>query len=186
MTKIIEKKVRKSPILVSRFYKDWDTQGKKKMIKMSIKKLKKIGDPESLLCRAVLINNTLESVKSKKYPVPSDQTLERSQYNEDEERILNKVILPCYVSPGLSFHDNKGSVSSGYNTTITLPEPITPLSDDEESDPPLVNLKQDKTSEKQDESSRSLQADEYHRALFNSYLSLCSTEKYDCNSVMAA
>ena len=112
MTKVIEKKVRRSPILVSRFYKDWDTLGKKKMIKMSIKKLKKIGDPESLLCRAVLINNTLESVKRKKYSVPQ-QTLERSQYNEDEERILNKVILPCYVSPGLSFHDNKGSVSSG-------------------------------------------------------------------------
>ena len=184
MTKVIEKKVRRSPILVSRFYKDWDTLGKKKMIKMSIKKLKKIGDPESLLCRAVLINNTLESVKRKKYSVPQ-QSLERSQYNEDEERILNKVILPCYVSPGLSFHDNKGSVSSGCNT-ITLPPPITPLTDHEESELPLVSFQQDKTEEKPDHGSSSFQAEEYHRAIFNSYLSLCSTEKYDCNSVMAA
>ena len=36
MTKILEKKVRNSPILVSRLYRNWDTSyGKKKMIKMS-------------------------------------------------------------------------------------------------------------------------------------------------------
>ena len=126
----------------------------------------------------------MESVKRKKYSVPQ-QTLERSQYNEDEERILNKVILPCYVSPGLSFHDNKGSVSSGCNS-ITLPPPITPLTDDEESELPLVSFQQDKTEEKPEHGSSSFQAEEYHRAIFNSYLSLCSTEKYDCNSVMAA
>merc|ERR1739849_71951 len=99
---------------------------------MSVKKLKKIGDPETFLCRAVLINNTLESVKSKTYhgesrrsvPVVPGPPLERSHYNEDEQRILNKVLLPSYLSPGLSFHDNKDSVSRGY-TTITLPEPIT-------------------------------------------------------------
>ena len=201
MTKIVEKKIRKSPILVSRFYKDW---GKKKMIKMSLKKLKKIGDPESsLLCRAVLINNTLETVRSKKFhgdwrspgPVTS---LERSQYDEDEQRILNKVTLPSYLS------DNKGSAWSGYST-VALPTPLSPLSDDEESDleeysnrpdleeyntRPIVNYNFSKTSEQQDPSN-SLQSEQYlyeknRRSLYNSYLSLCSADKFDCSSIMAA
>merc|ERR1711936_1447753 len=188
MTKIVEKKIRKSPILVSRFYKDW---GKKKMIKMSLKKLKKIGDPESsLLCRAVLINNTLETVRSKKFhgdwrspgPVTS---LERSQYNEDEQRILNKVTLPSYLS------DNKGSAWSGYST-VALPTPLSPLSDDleEYNTRPIVNYNFSKTSEQQDPSN-SLQSEQYlyeksRRSLYNSYLSLCSADKFDCSSIMAA
>ena len=154
------------------------------MIKMSLKKLKKIGDPETLLCRAVLINNTLETVKSAKSPGEmrgmSDGSLERSQYNEDELKILNKVILPHCDSPGLSLHDNKGGVwsSYSYNNTITLPEPITPLSDDEESE--LVTEEQNNSNSTQD----LLQQD--RRDIFNSYFQLCSNDKYDCTSVMAA
>ena len=192
MTKILEKKVRNSPILVSRLYRNWDTSyGRKKMIKMSLKKLKKIGDPETLLCRAVLINNTLETVKSAKSPGEVrgmlDESLERSQYNEDELRILNKVILPhCDTTPGLSFQDDKGGVSSGYNNynnTISLPEPITPLSDDEESEipgPQEPNISHSSHSQVQD------LFEQNRREIFNSYFQLCSSDKYDCTSVMAA
>ena len=157
------------------------------MIKMSLKKLKKIGDPETLLCRAVLINNTLETVKSAKSPgevrgmLEGPGSLERSQYNEDELKILNKVILPHCDSPGLSLHDQKGGVSSGYNTSITLPEPISPLSDDEESE--LV------TTEQQNNSNSSQVEDLFEqnrRDIFTSYFQLCSSDKYDCTSVMAA
>ena len=185
MTKILEKKVRNSPILVSRLYRNWDTSyGRKKMIKMSLKKLKKIGDPETLLCRAVLINNTLETVKSAQSPgearLMSDGSLERSQYNEDELKILNKVILPHCDSPGLSLHDNKGGLWS-CNNTITLPEPITPLSDDEDSE--LV-------IQEQNNSNVSTQVEDLleqnRREIFNSYFQLCSNDKYDCTSVMAA
>merc|ERR1711874_372632 len=185
MTKILEKKVRNSPILVSRLYRNWDTSyGRKKMIKMSLKKLKKIGDPETLLCRAVLINNTLETVKSAQSPgearLMSDGSLERSQYNEDELKILNKVILPHCDSPGLSLHDNKGRLWS-YNNTISLPEPITPLSDDEDSE--LV-------IQEQNNSNVSTQVEDLleqnRREIFNSYFQLCSNDKYDCTSVMAA
>ena len=188
MTKILEKKVRNSPILVSRLYRNWDTSyGKKKMIKMSLKKLKKIGDPETLLCRAVLINNTLETVKSAKSPGEMRGVLEgslaRSQYNEDELKILNKVILPHCDSPGLSLHDDKGGVWSGYNNTITLPEPITPLSDDEESE--LVT-----TDQQNNPNSTSSQVEDLfeqnRRDIFTSYFQLCSSDKYDCTSVMAA
>ena len=182
MTKVIEKKVSRSPILVSRLYKNWDMYGKKKMIRLSVKKLKKIGDPETLLCRTVLINNTLESVKSNKsLPGPS---LERSQYNEDEQRILNRVLLPDY----LTFHDSPAACS----TITTLPEPITPLSDDEEPEEELeedpgkvlssVSLQQQDTSLQPSEDLY----EKNRRAIFNSYLSLCSNDKYDCNSVMAA
>ena len=192
MTKILEKKVRNSPILVSRLYRNWDTSyGKKKMIKMSLKKLKKIGDPETLLCRAVLINNTLETVKSAKSPGEVRGMLEgslaRSQYNEDELEILNKVILPhCDTnSPGLSLHDDKGGVWSGSNTTmitrLSLPEPISPLSDDEEAELP--------TEEQDNSNSSQVEEDLFEqnrREMFTSYFQLCSTDKYDCTSVMAA
>merc|ERR1711953_330645 len=188
MTKILEKKVRNSPILVSRLYRNWDTSyGRKKMIKMSLKKLKKIGDPETLLCRAVLINNTLETVKSTKSPGEErgmlDGSLERSQYNEDELKILNKVILPPHCdSPALSLHDDKGGVSSSYNNTISLPEPITPLSDDEESE--LEAEKQNNSSARQVEDL----FEQNRREIFNSYFQLCSSgsDRYDCTSVMAA
>ena len=158
------------------------------MIKMSLKKLKKIGDPETLLCRAVLINNTLETVKTAKPPGEgrrmSEESLERSQYNEDELEILNKVILPHCDSPGLSLHDNKGGVWSSYNNTIRLPEPLTPLSDDEESE--LVTEEQQHNSNSTQVQVEDLLEQNRRRDIFNSYFQLCSNDKYDCTSVMAA
>ena len=37
---------------------------KRKMLKMSFKKLQKMEDPESILCKAVLINNTLNYLRN--------------------------------------------------------------------------------------------------------------------------
>merc|ERR1719411_1801175 len=109
-------------------------------------------------------------------------SLERSQYNEDELKILNKVILPhCdNTSPDLSLHDDKGGVSSGYNNTITLPEPISPLSDDEESELATEEQANSNSSQVQD------LFEQNRRDIFTSYFQLCSSDKYDCTSVMAA
>lgn len=206
MTRISEKRIRKSPLLVSSLHKNWDTFGnKQKMIRLSVRKLRKIGDPETLLCRAVLINNTLETVKNSSQSPTSNTNLERSQYNEDEERILSTVRIP-------SVQDNKGAQ---LNTTITLPEPISPLSDDEES---YSNLYSDLSHNIVSSSPGSLSSQHIHksgclqltdtenfnnsmncasnknneylfeddRAIFNSYLSLCSSDLYDCKSIIAA
>merc|ERR1712203_830823 len=54
--------VRKSPILLGS-WKNKKILEKHKMMRMSQKKLRKIGDPENLLHRAVLINNTLECIR---------------------------------------------------------------------------------------------------------------------------
>ena len=181
MTRIFEKRVRKSPILVSSLHKNWDnTGGKQKMIRMSLRKLKKIGDPETFLRRAVLINNTLETVKT----VPGGPSLERSQYSLDEELILSRVILP---SPALA-----------------LPDPITPIADTEEDnfdyEAERERIATATTSSQQQQQQRlgaSVETgrveDEYlleeDRAMFNSYLSLCSSELYmenNCKSIVAA
>ena len=182
MTRIFEKRVRKSPILVSSLHKNWDnTGGKQKMIRMSLRKLKKIGDPETFLRRAVLINNTLETVKT----VPGGPSLERSQYSLDEELILSRVILP---SPALA-----------------LPDPITPIADTEEDnfdyEAERERIATATTTSSQQQQQQRLGAsvetgrveDEYlleeDRAMFNSYLSLCSSELYmenNCKSIVAA
>ena len=114
-------------------------------------------------------------------------SLGRSQYNEEELKILNKVILPhCdkNTSPGLSLHDDKGGVwSSCNNTMITLPEPITPLSsDDEESELPTEQQENSNSSQVED------LFEQNRRDIFTSYFQLCPTptDKYDCTSVMAA
>jgi len=111
---------------------------------MSVRKLKKIGDPESLLCRAVLINNTLETVKNYSF---HSNNVERPQYSQAEELILNTVRIPSVhqnhdmytnycTQTDISdtthiVTDNKETLN--LSSTISLPEPISPLSDDEES-----------------------------------------------------
>ena len=63
MSRTINQPVRKSPLLiVSLNIKN--RMEKKRMMRMSVKKLKNIRDPESLLYKAVLINNTLESLRN--------------------------------------------------------------------------------------------------------------------------
>jgi len=86
---------------------------RKKALRMCVKKLKKISDPESKLCKAVLINNTLQSLKncddirlqnenkdvgavmncSKIEPKP------RKNSNFSPEDILSEIVLPPPLVP---------------------------------------------------------------------------------------
>merc|ERR1712147_202237 len=78
-----------------------------KMIRMSVKKLKKIGDPETLLSRAVLINNTLEclrntsSIKANESKGETCQnnnqkdSFAQSAYSTEDEQVLSRIQLPC-------------------------------------------------------------------------------------------
>jgi len=204
MTRTVDKRVRKSPLLVSSLHKNWDTIGKQKMIRMSIRKLKKIGDPESLLCRAVLINNTLETVKNSSKNT-NNTNLECSQYSLDEERILNTVRIPTLptLPTDPSLQDNKGTGLGLLNcATITLPEPISPFSDEEDYLYPetsnLTNIQNNKVNcleiqESEQFTNKISTCDsnneyllEDDRKIFNSYLSLCSSDLYDCKSIVAA
>jgi hypothetical protein len=105
MSRTSNQPVRKSPLLIVSF-NNKNRLEKKKMIRMSVKKLKNIRDPESSLYKAVLINNTLESLRntwntksiemdnkmSNNY-INTD-TLTHSEYSAEEEQILNRIMLP--------------------------------------------------------------------------------------------
>merc|ERR1711909_39033 len=93
----------KSPILLGS-WKNKKILEKHKMMRMSQKKLRKIGDPENLLHRAVLINNTLEcirkseSIENTGSPCKMN-TYDHSNYSPEEEQILNSIRLPAPISP---------------------------------------------------------------------------------------
>merc|ERR1711970_1410101 len=95
--------VRKSPILLGS-WKNKKILERNKMMRMSQKKLRKIGDPENLLHRAVLINNTLEclrkseSIENTGSPCKMN-TYDHSNYSPEEEQILNSIRLPAPISP---------------------------------------------------------------------------------------
>merc|ERR1711892_623216 len=98
---------RKSPILLVS-WKNKNSFEKHRMMRMSLKKLRKIGDPETLLHRAVLINNTLESVRNggtNEDTGPdcrkesSINTYAASNYSTEEEQILNSIQLPPPITP---------------------------------------------------------------------------------------
>merc|ERR1712107_64706 len=128
MTRIFEKRARRSPLLVGTMHKNWDVIGKQKMIRMSIRKLKKLGDPETgKLCKAVLINNTLESVKNSS--LLHSCHVQPSHYSSDEERILSNVRLQPAADNLKSVDKEEFSLSSP--VIPNLPDPIGPLSDDE-------------------------------------------------------
>merc|ERR1711892_913672 len=98
---------RKSPILLSS-WKNKNIFEKHKMMRMSLKKLKKLGDPETGLHRAVLINNTLDCMRSdgtnedtgpvcKKESSVTNYAV--SNYSTEEEQILNSIHLPNPITP---------------------------------------------------------------------------------------
>merc|ERR1712025_1541865 len=62
---------------------------KKKMLKMSFKKLQKMEDPESLLCKAVLINNTLKYLQNKGATVNNNYTEYKEDINNDRTEMIN-------------------------------------------------------------------------------------------------
>merc|ERR1712123_533021 len=98
---------RKSPILLAS-WKNKSIFEKHRMVRMSLKKLRKIGDPEKLLHRAVLINNTLECMRNggtNENTGPdcrkesSINTYAASNYSTEEEQILNSIHLPPPITP---------------------------------------------------------------------------------------
>merc|ERR1711942_30184 len=101
--------VGKSPILLGS-WKNKKIPEKQKMMRMSLKKLKKIGDPENLLHRAVLINNTLEYVRKSESIENTGSackmnTYDHSNYSPEEEQILNSIRLPVPITPISDAHD---------------------------------------------------------------------------------
>ena len=129
--------------------------------------------------------------------------MECSQYSLDEQRILNTVRIPTLptLPTDPSFQDNKGA-GLGLCATITLPEPISPFSDEEDYLCPepsnITNIQSSKVNcleiqESQQFTNNISTCDannefllEDDRKIFNSYLSLCSSDLYDCKSIVAA
>merc|ERR1712012_950205 len=190
MTRIFEKRARRSPLLVGTMHKNWDVIGKQKMIRMSIRKLKKLGDPETgKLCKAVLINNTLESVKNSS--LLHSCHVQPSHYSSDEERILSNVRLQPAVDNLKSVDKEEFCLSSP--VISNLPDPIGPLSDDEDSGSgsPLQEISHSSDATLYTNNSSSCDSSEYllqdERTIFNSYLSLCSSsDLFECKSLVAA
>merc|ERR1711892_1518430 len=97
---------RKSPILLSS-WKNKNIFEKHKIMRMSLKKLRKLGDPETGLHRAVLINNTLDCMrnggtKEDTGPVCKKESsfanYAASSYSSEEEHILNSIHLPNSIT----------------------------------------------------------------------------------------
>ena len=89
---------------------------KRKLMKMTCKKLKKLEDPESVLCKAVLINNTLKYLRDPQisfgHPVTHDQETSQSQNSPDQSHqhqqdasldILNsEIVFPPPLSDNIN------------------------------------------------------------------------------------
>merc|ERR1712062_118067 len=131
--------VRKSPILLGS-WKNKKILEKHKMIRISLKKLRKIGHPENLLHRVVLINNTLECVRKSESMENTGSpckmnTYDHSNYSPEEEQILNSIRLPAPITPisdaqditedSLENKDNKSDVELDYIQRRTLPNTMT-------------------------------------------------------------
>merc|ERR1712168_913657 len=127
--------VRKSPILLGS-WRNKKILEKQKMMRMSLKKLRKIGDPENLLHRAVLINNTLECVRKSESIENTGSpckmnTYDHSNYSPEEEQILNSIRLPVPITPindtqdYLENKDNKSDVGVDYIQRTLLPNTMT-------------------------------------------------------------
>merc|ERR1712013_399136 len=130
--------VRKSPILLGS-WRNKKILEKQKMMRMSLKKLRKIGDPENLLHRAVLINNTLDYVRKSESIENAGSackmnTYDHSNYSPEEEQILNSIRLPVPITPISDAHDvtednNENKDNGGNNSDVecllrTLPDTV--------------------------------------------------------------
>ena len=68
---------------------------------MTVKKLKKIKDPETLLHKAVLMNNILECMRNYQN-IDIQRNIDadtHSNYSQDEEEILRRIRLPHPRTP---------------------------------------------------------------------------------------
>merc|ERR1712062_668226 len=132
--------VRKSPILLGS-WKNKKILEKHKMMRMSLKKLRKIGHSENLLHRVVLIHNTLECVRKSESIENTGSpckmnTYDHSNYSLEEEQILNSIRLPAPITPisdtqditedSLENKDIKSDVELDY-IQRTLPNTMTDI-----------------------------------------------------------
>ena len=164
---------------VSSLHKNWDNRldGKQKMIRMSVRKLRRLGDVESALHRAVLLNNTLEVARATAATAATAATTQQtqSQYSSEEERVLAEVRL----QPPLSHAPSPAPP----------PPPPHPLRGDTEPEPEVCseNSWVTPTVQQQPPSSHNEYLLEDDRTIFNTYLSLCSSELlYESKSIAAA
>ena len=109
------------------------------MMRMSVKKLKNIRDPESLLYKAVLINNTLESLRNtwntKSIEIDNKMsnncinadTLTHSKYSAEEEQILNRILLPID-----DHNKDVSSISELHNTRYNETSMVKQISSEDE------------------------------------------------------
>ena len=166
---------------VSSLHKNWDNRldGKQKMIRMSVRKLRRLGDVESALHRAVLLNNTLEVARATAATAATAATTTQqtqSQYSSEEERVLAEVRL----QPPLSHAPSPAPPPP--------PPPPHPLRGDTEPEPEVCSENSWTTpTVQQPPSSHNEYLLEDDRTIFNTYLSLCSSELlYESKSIAAA
>merc|ERR1711892_372140 len=97
--------VRRGPLLIEscRNKDSWEIQ---RIMKMSLKKLNKIGESASLLQQVVVISNTVEYLRrsgdtrtSASKKESSINTYAVSNYSTEEEQILSSIHLPPPITP---------------------------------------------------------------------------------------
>ena len=130
MSRTINQPVRKSPLLIVSL-NNKNRLEKKRMMRMSVKKLKNIRDPESLLYKTVLVNNTLERLRNtwntKSIEMDNKMsnncintyTLTHSRYSAEEEQILNRTLLPVN-DHNIDVASNSELHNTNYNETSTV------------------------------------------------------------------
>lgn len=97
--------VTKRPALLG--LRDRHRDQRKKIIKMCVQKLRDIDDPETVLCRAVLINNTFRTLKTaqrqllknarRRIEEPESSEEEEAEEHEEDEDV--EVTVPKTVEP---------------------------------------------------------------------------------------
>merc|ERR1711872_661462 len=97
---------RRSPLLLSSCKKK-ERPERHKMLRLSMKKLRKIRDSECLLHKTVLISNTMESLRKGDDEMESaSNNYDTSHYSPEEEEILNSIRLPTPITPISDAQDN--------------------------------------------------------------------------------
>ena len=67
------------------------TVGRTGLLKLCVTKLARMNDPESKLCRAVLINNTLRKCQAKQQPCCHEEEREEEELEEDQLHSVEEV-----------------------------------------------------------------------------------------------
>jgi len=99
--------------------RDRQREQRKRIIKMCVQKLRDIDDPETVLCRAVLINNTFRTLKTAQRAIMRNarrRVLERKESSEEEDEVEEK-----------GEKEKKGEEEEDEEISITSPPPSQPL-----------------------------------------------------------